>query len=88
MRPLLIDWGALDCQLPQYKKPHQERAMFRSIRTAAAVLAALALAGCSDVSGPADPSANPRRNTTPPDATTTSVPDSVTARGLHTIGGG
>jgi PBP1b-binding outer membrane lipoprotein LpoB len=61
--------------------------MFRSIRTAA-VLAALALAGCSDVSGPAEPSAAPRRNTTPPDATTTSVPDSVTARGLHTIGGG
>jgi PBP1b-binding outer membrane lipoprotein LpoB len=60
--------------------------MFRSIRTAA-VLAALAVAGCSDVSGPAEPSSAPRRNTTPPDATT-SVPDSVTARGLHTIGGG
>ncbi|MET0398349.1 MAG: hypothetical protein ABW277_16235 [Longimicrobiaceae bacterium] len=62
--------------------------MFRSIRTSAFVLTALALVGCSDVSGPAEASAAPRRNSTPPDATTTSVPDSVTARGIHTIGGG
>lgn len=63
--------------------------MFRSIRTAA-VLAALALAGCSDVSGPLDPSASPRRNTALPDngATTTSPSDSTTARGIHLIGGG
>lgn len=61
--------------------------MFRPIRTAA-ILAALALAGCSDVSGPVDPSATPRRSTAPADATTTSAPDSVTARGIHTIGGG
>lgn len=62
--------------------------MSRSICTTAAVLTAFVLVGCSDVSGPAEPSAAPRRNITPPDATTTSVPDSVTARGIHTIGGG
>jgi hypothetical protein len=63
--------------------------MFRSIRTAAAVLAALALAGCSDVSGPAEPSAAPaRRDVARADAGTTSVPDTVTARGIHTMGGG
>ncbi len=63
--------------------------MFRSIRTAAAVLAALALVGCGDVSGPAEPSAAPaRRDVAPANATTTSAPDSLTARGIHTIGGG
>ncbi len=63
--------------------------MFRSIRTAAAVLAALALVGCSDVSGPAATSAAPARSdVAPADATTTSVPDSITARGIHTLGGG
>ena len=63
--------------------------MFRSICTAAAVAAALALVGCSDVSGPAEPSATPaQRDAAPADATTTSLPDSVTARGIHTIGGG
>ena len=63
--------------------------MFPSFRTAAAVVVALVLVGCSDVSGPADPTAAPaRRDATPVDATTNSVPDSVTARGIHTIGGG
>lgn len=63
--------------------------MFRSIRTAA-IFAALALAGCSEVSGLLDPSAAPRRNTAPADntATTASPPDSTTARGIFTIGGG
>ncbi|HEU0078011.1 MAG TPA: hypothetical protein VFQ76_10210 [Longimicrobiaceae bacterium] len=63
--------------------------MFRSICTAAAILAALVLVGCSDVSGPADPSAAPpHRDVAPADATTTSAPDTVTARGIHTLGGG
>lgn len=63
--------------------------MFQSIRTAAAVLAALALVGCSDASGPAEPSAAPaRRDVARVDAGTTSGPDTVTARGIHTMGGG
>ncbi len=64
--------------------------MFRSIRTAATVLAALALAGCSEVSGPPDQSAAPQPNTVPADntATTARPPDSTTARGIFTIGGG
>ncbi len=65
--------------------------MSRPIRTAAAAaVAVLVLAGCSDVSGPVDPSAAPRRNTAPADntATTASPPDSTTARGIFTIGGG
>ena len=64
--------------------------MFRSIRTVA-VLAMLVLAGCSDVSGPVDPFAAPRRNTAPADNTvspTSTAPDTVTARGVHTLGGG
>jgi PBP1b-binding outer membrane lipoprotein LpoB len=63
--------------------------MLRTIRTAA-VFAALALAGCSEVSGPLDPSAAPRRNTAPVNNTTTTAnpPDSTTARGIFTIGGG
>lgn len=63
--------------------------MSRPIRTAA-VLAALALAGCSDVSGPVEPSAAPRMNTAPAGSTgtTSSTPDSVTLRGIHTLGGG
>jgi hypothetical protein len=65
--------------------------MIRSIRVTAAVFAALALAGCSDASSPVDPSAAPWRNTAPAGSTagpTSTAPDTVTARGIHTLGGG
>jgi PBP1b-binding outer membrane lipoprotein LpoB len=63
--------------------------MCRSIYTAAAVLAAFVLVGCSDLSGAAEPSATPaRHDVAPVDATTNSVPDSIMARGIHTMGGG